>query len=58
VVIKLRERIQKKRTEQFRARLWLLHHENAEANSTLSIRELLDNKKFQLSPLFIGPWPL
>jgi len=40
VLIKLREKIRKKRPDQFQNRSWLLPHDNAPAHSALSIREL------------------
>ncbi|CAI6344606.1 unnamed protein product [Macrosiphum euphorbiae] len=50
VLIKLREKIRKKRPDQFQNRSWLLHHDNAPAHSALSIREFLADKQIPVVP--------
>ncbi|KAE9534118.1 hypothetical protein AGLY_008854 [Aphis glycines] len=43
ILIKLREKIRKKRPDQFQNRSWLLHHDNAPAHSALSFRQRFDD---------------
>ncbi|KAL4120451.1 hypothetical protein QTP88_013142 [Uroleucon formosanum] len=50
VLIRLRERIRKKRPEKWRNGTWFLHHDNAPAHSALSIREFLADKKIPVVP--------
>lgn len=50
VLIRLRERIRKKRPEKWRSGTWFLHHDNAPAHSALSIREFLAEKKIPVVP--------
>ncbi|KAE9537933.1 hypothetical protein AGLY_005905 [Aphis glycines] len=48
VLIKLREKIRKKRPDQFQNRSW--NHDNAPAHSALSIREFLADKQIPVVP--------
>ncbi|KAL4100983.1 hypothetical protein QTP88_021004 [Uroleucon formosanum] len=50
VLIRLRERIRKKRQEKWRNGTWFLHHDNAPAHSAPSIREFLADKKIPVVP--------
>lgn len=50
ILIKTRERIRKKPSFQFKNQSWLLHHDDAPAQSTLSIREFLADKKMSALP--------
>ncbi|KAL4098969.1 hypothetical protein QTP88_023475 [Uroleucon formosanum] len=50
VLMRLREKIRKKRPEKWRTETWFLHHDNAPAHSALSIREFLADKKIPVVP--------
>uniref|UniRef100_A0A2S2Q787 Mariner Mos1 transposase n=1 Tax=Sipha flava TaxID=143950 RepID=A0A2S2Q787_9HEMI len=50
VLIRLQERIRKKRPEKWRSEIWYLHHDNAPTHSALSIREFLAEKKIPAVP--------
>ena len=44
VLKRLREKVRRKRPEQFTNNSWILHHDNAPAHTALSMREFLATK--------------
>ena len=45
VLIRLREKVRRKRPELFANNSWILHHDNAPAHKALSMREFLATKQ-------------
>jgi transposase len=45
VLKRLREKVRQKRPELFANSSWILHHDNATAHTTLSVREFLATKE-------------
>ena len=45
VLKRLREKVRRKRQELFASNSWILHHDNAPAHTTLSVREFLASKQ-------------
>ena len=45
VLKRLREKVRPKRPEIFASNSWILHHDNAPAHTTLSVREFLATKQ-------------
>ena len=48
VLKRLREKFRRKRSELFANNSWILHHDNAPAHTTLSVREFLATKQVTL----------
>ena len=51
VMSRLREAICQKRTELWKNQLWILHHDNAPANTSMLMREFLAKNKTVIMPL-------
>jgi hypothetical protein len=51
VLLHLREKGRRQRSQLFQSGRWLLHHNNAPANSDLSIQEFLAEKKIPWYPI-------
>ena len=60
VLKRLREKVRRKLPELFANNSWILHHDNAPANTVLSVREFLATKQITIlehPALFIGSSP-
>jgi hypothetical protein len=50
VLLHLREKVRRQRSQLFQSGRWLLHHDNAPAHTALSIQEFLAKKKIPVVP--------
>jgi hypothetical protein len=50
VLLRLREKVRRQRSQLFQSGRWLLHHDNAPAHTALSIQEFLAEKKIPVVP--------
>jgi hypothetical protein len=51
VLLRLREKVRRQRSQLFQSVRWLLHHDNAPVHTALSIQEFLAEKKFPWYPI-------